>query len=214
MENFIQVIKILDEEQLKVVNDYIDSLEFTPNTVFSGQGGQARVDDRIRTSTGTVMWDGDPATDLLHEQLNAGLLEYRERLVGLDCAIDGYPIPGGFNTSSHREGIQVLEYDVGKKYNWHFDECTDPNQDFYHRKVSIVLYLTDDFEGGTTRFKPERDYKPKAGYALYFPSNWCFMHCATPVKSGKKRVAVTWYYCKDHMNTPVDEDGKKTLVLS
>ena len=214
MENFIQVIKILDEDQLKIVNDYIDTLKFAPNTIFSGQNGEAIADDTVRSSIGTSLEENHDATNIVHDNLNRGLLEYRERLVGLNCVVDGYPIPGGFNTSSHREGIQVLDYVEGKKYNWHFDECTDPNQEFYHRKISIVLYLTNDFEGGTTRFRPERDYKPKAGYALYFPSNWCFMHCATPVKSGKKRVAVTWYYCKDHMNTPVDEDGKKTLVLS
>ena len=68
---------------------------------------------------------------------------------------------------------------------------------FYHRATSIVLYLKDDFEGGATKFKmlPKKDFRPKAGRALFFPSNWCFTHCSTPVISGKKRVAVTWYYC-------------------
>ena len=169
MENFIQVIKILDEDQLKIVNDYIDTLKFAPNTIFSGQNGKLIADDTVRSSIGTSLEENHDATNIVHDNLNRGLLEYRERLVGLNCVVDGYPIPGGFNTSSHREGIQVLDYVEGKKYNWHFDECIDPNQEFYHRKISIVLYLTNDFEGGTTRFRPERDYKTQSRVCSIFP---------------------------------------------
>ena len=36
--------------------------------------------------------------------------------------------------------------------------------------------------------------KPEPGYALIFPSNWCYPHAGMPVTKGTKRVAVTWYY--------------------
>jgi len=186
MKNFIQDIRVLDDEQLKIVNEYIDTLTFKVNTIFDADGNE-RQDTSVRSSTGSVM--------------NTALLEYRDRLFKSDIALDGYPIPGARETSSHREGIQVLEYTKEQKYNYHFDACTDPKSDFYHRQVSVVLYLKDDFEGGATKFKmlPEHDFRPAAGRALFFPSNWCFPHCSTPVESGKKRVAVTWYYCKDHL---------------
>ena len=32
---------------------------------------------------------------------------------------------------------------------------------------------------------------------LFFPSNWCFPHSGQKVLSGKKRVAVTWYYVNE-----------------
>ena len=38
--------------------------------------------------------------------------------------------------------------------------------------------------------------KPEPGYALIFPSNWCYPHAGMPVTEGTKRVAVTWYYVK------------------
>ena len=65
-----------------------------------------------------------------------------------------------------------------------------------NRKISIILYLSDDFDGGTTKFA-HREYKPPIGHALIFPSNWCFPHCGSQVTGGKKRVAVTWYFVND-----------------
>ncbi len=99
-------------------------------------------------------------------------------------------------TTSEREFIQVLEYVENQKYTWHTDASPMPDSKEYHRKISIILYLSDDFEGGTTKF-PRQEYKPPVGHALIFPSNWCFPHCGTQVTSGKKRVAVTWYYVND-----------------
>ena len=66
-------------------------------------------------------------------------------------------------------------------------------QEEYHRKISVIIYLTEDFEGGGTAF-PHVTHKPKSGYALIFPSNWCYPHAGEPVEDGVKRVAVTWYY--------------------
>jgi hypothetical protein len=168
MKNFIQDIRVLDDEQLKIINEYIDTLTFKVNTIFDADGNE-RQDTSVRSSTGSVMSDGDFATQILHEGMNTALLEYRDRLFKSDIALDGYPIPGARETSSHREGIQVLEYTKEQKYNYHFDACTDPKSDFYHRQVSVVLYLKDDFEGGATKFKmlPEHDFRPEAFCKLF-----------------------------------------------
>ena len=197
MEQFVQAIKVLNTEELEVANTYIDTLEFGQSTTF-GADGSITVNE-VRTSTGSILFDGHPVTDMIHQRINEGLVEYKNRVIDqLEIAVDSYPVPGAYMTSSRREGIQVLEYVNGQKYAWHFDECTDPQSEFYHRKISVVLYLTDGFEGGSTSFR-FGDYKPPAGHALFFPSNWCFPHCSTEVTSGKKRVAVTWYYTTDHM---------------
>ena len=100
-------------------------------------------------------------------------------------------------TTSNRELIQVLEYVKNQKYTWHIDASPQPNSKEYHRKISVILYLSEDFEGGSTKFVHE-EYKPPMGHALIFPSNWCFPHTGTRVTDGKKRVAVTWYYVHDN----------------
>ena len=198
MKQFIQNLPVLDSSELKIINKYIDTLDFEPTTVF-GNKKEGQVINNIRSSTGACMKDNVAATVLLHEKLNDALLVYRNNLLKNDLDLDCWPLIGGYGTTSEREALQVLEYTSDQKYNWHYDTHTDPTSYFYYRSTSIVIYLKDNFEGGATKFKmlPKKDFRPKAGRALFFPSNWCFTHCSTPVKTGKKRVAVTWYYCID-----------------
>ena len=102
-------------------------------------------------------------------------------------------MPGGYNTYSWREGIQVLQYKKNQEYKFHHDVADHKERKEFYRTISVIVYLTDDFKGGGTLF-PHTLFKPKPGYALIFPSNWCYPHAGEPVTEGIKRVAVTWYY--------------------
>ena len=75
MKEFIQEIKVLDNKDLKIINDYIDTLDFAVNTVFN-KNGTVREDTSIRSSTGTAMNENDVATKLLHEKINNALIKY------------------------------------------------------------------------------------------------------------------------------------------
>jgi len=193
MNELIQAIKILNATDLKKINKYIDTLELTDNTVFSNNDTGSRVDTTIRSSTGVTLKDEDDNTAILHTAMNNGLDEYKRRVTKIHPNFNYYPVPGGAGTKSWREGIQVLEYVKGQEYKFHHDAATNPEQNEYHRKISVILYLKEATKGGGTLF-PHLGIKPKPGYALIFPSNWCFPHAGEPVSAGKKRVAVTWYY--------------------
>ena len=80
MKHFIQNLPVLNATELKIINDYIDKLDFVQNTVFHTDG-TAREDKSIRTSTGTSMDENSSATMLLHEKINAALLVYRDKLL-------------------------------------------------------------------------------------------------------------------------------------
>ena len=200
MSNLIQTIQVLTPEEVKFVNAELDKKEFQVSMIgFSDDGTgvlSPRVDPDVRSSSVTYLKDDEEVTKVMHEGINNSLLEYRQRLMEIHPTFDGYPVPGGFMTTSNREEIQVLEYVENQKYTWHTDASPMPDSKEYHRKISVILYLSDDFGGGTTKFV-HQDYKPPIGHALIFPSNWCFPHCGTQVTSGKKRVAVTWYYVND-----------------
>jgi len=195
MNELIQIIEILNQEELDIINSYIDELTFQENTVFDSNG-KSRTDTSVRSSLGSSMNEEHLATKLLHDRINESLLVYKERVVPINSMFQYYPVPAGYSTTCHREAIQVLEYSPDQEYKFHHDTSNDPSSKEYHRKISVVLYLNDGFVGGGTEFSHET-YKPDPGYGLIFPSNWCFPHSGQKVLEGKKRVAVTWYYVND-----------------
>ena len=199
MNELIQVVQVLTPDEVLLVNEELDKKEFIVSSIgfVDGETGEPRVDSDIRSSSGCYLLDDEKAAQIIHKGMNNALLEYRKRLMEIHPTFDGYPVPGGFMTTSNRELIQVLEYVKNQKYTWHIDASPQPNSKEYHRKISVILYLSEDFEGGSTKFVHE-EYKPPMGHALIFPSNWCFPHTGTRVTDGKKRVAVTWYYVHDN----------------
>ena len=197
MNDLVQVIPVLSAEEVKFVNSELDKKEFTVSTIgFDGVNGEPRVDSNIRSSSGVYLIDDEEVAQVIHNGMNSALWVYHDRLTKIHPIFDGYPVPGGYETHSNREPIQVLEYVQNQKYTYHVDASPVPSSNEYHRKISVIIYLSNDFEGGHTKFLHKK-YKPPVGHALIFPSNWCFPHCGTMVTKGKKRVAVTWYYVHD-----------------
>ena len=192
MNDLIQVVKILELDEVEELNSYVDTLELGACNVFDSETGEMKVSN-IRTSTGAELDNLNVVTQKLHSALNRGLDEYKNRISKICDNFNYYPVPGGYSTKSWREAIQVLEYQPSQEYKMHHDEADDRPREEYHRKISIITYLTEGFVGGGTEF-PHITFKPKPGYALIFPSNWCYPHAGEPVTSGTKRVAVTWYY--------------------
>ena len=207
MNDLIQLIKILEPNELKYINDHIDTLEFHDCKVF-GSEGKNYVNNDIRSSSGltlddneTVFIGGHPivgdkpnaVTSLLHQRINVGLESYYKKVKSIHQNFSYYPVPCGIGTKCWREAIQILEYQPGQRYRFHHDAATDKKLKEYERKISVILYLNEGFEGGGTEFI-HTSLKPKPGYAIMFPSNWCYPHAGQEVISGKKRIAVTWYY--------------------
>jgi len=104
--------------------------------------------------------------------------------------------------TSGMESIQIGQYPIGGHYDWHVDglgvePMSAPGNEFLDgkvRKISFVLWLNDDFEGGEFEFHKTHTkknvIKPKQGTIVLFPS-WV-MHRVKPVKKGTRYSAVTW----------------------
>ena len=198
MHQLIQELKFFDEEELKYLNEKIDVMEFGDCSVgfTDGKTGNSRTDKSIRSSTGLFLQNDNEVSNFIHERMNEVLLTYRDNLIKEHEVFNCYPVPGGKDTTSHREVIQILDYVKDQEFVFHVDESSLIGAKEFYRKISIIIYLSDGFEGGYTEFVHKK-YKPMAGYGLIFPSSWCFPHSGTKVISGKKRVAVTWYYVDD-----------------
>lgn len=192
ISDLIQAVDALSPTEVRSVLDLIAPHEWEPTTVFGMSGCEVNTD--IRSNSRLCLSDEHPAAMIMHDGMNRALLKYREEIGHINGHFLQFPTPGSYRTNSYRERIQVLKYETTEYYKWHTDQASDKNDNAYYRTISVVLYLTDDFEGGRTEF-PHTSYKPKAGQALIFPSNWCFPHQGQAVTKGTKIAAVTWYHC-------------------
>ncbi len=108
---------------------------------------------------------------------------------------------------NHLEYGQCVSYTKGQEYRAHFDtldESTPFGQEmiarYGQRRVTVLFYLNEDFEGGDTYF-PTLDYKiqPQQGTAVVFYSLDALgrldpdaLHAGLPVFSGRKYAFNLW----------------------
>jgi hypothetical protein len=86
------------------------------------------------------------------------------------------------------DDYQILKYGVGQKFTNHIDDHPD-----FHRIVSTLYYLNDDYSGGEINF-PRFDisFKPKANQMIIFPSTYVYNHSVSPVTEGVRYAVVSW----------------------
>ena len=114
-------------------------------------------------------------------------------LTGIAIDINNRYFKYDINCSNQSE---FLRYGVGGHYSTHIDTFFELNKiEMMHsvRKLTILLFLNDDFEGGKLFLKTGRKkyYPPQeAGNVLVFPS--FFPHSVDPVISGGRVSLVNW----------------------
>lgn len=93
---------------------------------------------------------------------------------------------------THSNQTDYLKYDVDGHYHAHVDTYMKPG-DTECRKLTVLVFLNDDFEGGKLFIKngETKIYPPQsAGTCLVFPS--FLVHGVEPVTRGVRRSIVTW----------------------
>ena len=99
------------------------------------------------------------------------------------------------------EGLQILSYEEGQKYDAHYDPCFKCKADNGHllREHTVLMYLNDDFEGGATDFPlAGKTVAPVKGMAAVFTSMKDgriiseSKHAGVPVRRGTKWLATVW----------------------
>ncbi|WP_239672796.1 2OG-Fe(II) oxygenase [Mangrovibacillus cuniculi] len=142
--------------------------------------GSGRAIDEIRTSSSMFFQEGEN--------------EFIERIERRLSQIMNIP-------TSHGEGLQILNYQVGQEYKAHFDFFSSTKGPVKNPRIStLVMYLNDVEEGGETYF-PELGFyvSPQKGMAVYFEYfydnqdlNNLTLHGGSPVRVGDKWAATQW----------------------
>jgi predicted 2-oxoglutarate/Fe(II)-dependent dioxygenase YbiX len=91
---------------------------------------------------------------------------------------------GGHRAIGVNERFRFYRYDLGQTFRWHRDGYFErPNRE--RSRLTLMVYLNDDFEGGHTKFE-EALIKPVKGTALFFVHH--LLHEGAQVTRGRKYV--------------------------
>ena len=105
------------------------------------------------------------------------------------------------------EALQILSYRPGMEYKPHFDTLpAEANQ----RILTVLVYLSDDYEGGETRFMSTGlCFKGRKGDALLFwnvlpngEADPAAQHAGLPVRRGTKAIASRWIRARPFVFPP------------
>jgi prolyl 4-hydroxylase len=181
--------KLYDDFISEEEADYIKNLandKFNESEVLGNNGKTDEVMKDIRDSKTAWLDRNDPIV---------------KNIIKRVCSIHDYPV-------ENAEDLQVVKYGKGGFYREHHDSVyadDETSKKFLksggHRVLTMIIYLTDDFEGGATRFvKLKKDVKPKKnGSILFYPldknNRRCHpkaLHAGMPLKSGEKIIANVW----------------------
>ncbi|PKI75141.1 hypothetical protein CRG98_004476 [Punica granatum] len=175
------------------------------STVVDSATGKSK-DSRVRTSSGTFLKRG---RDKIIRDIEKRIADFT------------------FIPVEHGEGLQILHYEVGQKYEPHFDYFLDEfnTKNGGQRIATLLMYLSDVEEGGETVFpaasgnfssrsgwdelsecaKQGLSVRPKMGDALLFWSmrpdatlDPTSLHGGCPVIRGNKWSSTKWMHLEEY----------------
>ena len=153
--------------------------------------------DAGRSDAAEVLTDGIIADAAVRRtasiEVDAETLMMVER--ALDTALPSLAAWAGVPLAQ-REGAGFLRYPPGGFYRSHCDRADiDDWPDAAHRRITIVVFLNDDFSGGVLRLMPDaeppRDITPRGGRLVAFDAET--LHEVLPVVGGTRDTVVDWF---------------------
>ena len=87
----------------------------------------------------------------------------------------------------------ICRWKKGHSMNFHVDQNINETEDKILMNYSTLLYLNDNFEGGSLVFKNGEKYTPKAFEIIMFESGPENEHGVETVESGFRYTVPLWY---------------------
>lgn len=105
------------------------------------------------------------------------------------------------NIKGKEDRMSILKYEKAGYLPSHTDHGSSS------RTLSVVLYLNDNYTGGEITFphvSGGTTIKPEAGSAIFFPSNFVFVHEVSEITDGIRYALPNWYH---NMINKIHTDG-------
>lgn len=178
-----EVPHALTDEECDALIAHSQNANMQPSTVINKNGGSYDLEMNQRNSKTVWFRDEEHAVT--------------QKMAKLASKYTGRPI-------SYQEKSQIVCYNVGGKFDAHYD--AQYNSGAANRQYTCLVYLNDDYEGGTTNFtkldyavKPEKGkmvvFRNLDGHGKILPDA---IHCGTEVRGNHKWICTKWVH-----NTPL-----------
>jgi hypothetical protein len=144
--------------------------------------------DTRDTLTIGVPYMANPQVDLSNISTSFNTILAEIFFNGFDTIEKDYLSTYGVGNLDWHDTYGILKYGVGQKFTNHIDDHPD-----FHRRVSFVYYLNEDYVGGEINFpRFNISYKPKANEMIIFPSTYVYNHSVSEVTEGTRYAVVSW----------------------
>jgi len=177
------------ENLYKDIEEGMVSAGFVWNAAAVKESTDPMVNKKTRdTSTFGIPYKGE-IKDILTENLNEAFLVNVNNLFfeHFDPIEKDYMATYGVGSNWH-DIYGILKYGEGQQFTNHIDDHPS-----YHRRVSTVYYLNENYTGGEINFpRFGVTLKPKANQMIVFPSTYVYNHSVSPVIEGERYAVVSW----------------------
>jgi len=181
---------IPDSENLyKDIEEGMASVGFVWNAAGVKESTDPMVNKKTRdTSTFGIPYKGK-IEDILVQSLQDAFINNLNNLFfeNFDPIEKDYMATYGIGSDWH-DSYGILKYGKGQQFTNHIDDHPS-----YHRRVSTVYYLNENYTGGEINFpRFGVTLKPKANQMIVFPSTYVYNHSVSPVIEGERYAVVSW----------------------
>lgn len=168
-EPVLTIEEALSAEECEAISDYALAEGFGPAPITTPHGPMMAPDIR---NNERLMIDDPAMADALWERLQPALPAEHE----------------GWEAAGLNERLRFYSYLPGQAFHWHLDGAYRRSSR-YASRLSLLLYLNEDFSGGETEFSDFPTVVPQTGLALAF--HHPLLHRGCTVRSGRKLVLRT-----------------------
>ena len=169
---------VVSDDLCDKIMEYSDNVKpLKASEYATSEGKSERSKERVKMDDGWFV-NGEQYYQDIRMCFMTALKKYQEK--HNDCVCQRYT------------DFRLNKYSEGGFMSRHCDNIHHSHgQQYGYPQVTALLYLNDNYEGGTFKVADKTIY-PERGSAVIFPSNFMFPHEAKVVTKGTRWSVVTW----------------------
>jgi len=191
LEKYINVFpQIINHQQISCIIKCANHISFNDAQVGQAESGGGIVNKKVRDVRNYSLTPIDKSLTVAFwaQYLNTLIVE------NMNNYLKNHRMDQTYGSIPYLNQLDILKYEEKNHYKYHIDDGR-----YLERTLSAILFLNNDYEGGTLHFSDtnlegndEICIKGTPGSLVVWPSNMLFPHAVAPVTKGTRYTIVAW----------------------